>query len=169
MNGQWTLHQGIWKKWNYQRNVGYDDEKMNLQNNDDEVDNLESGFFNMTGRPEKKLAVTIFGDVKSVPIWPKPYRDGCDHRSTQVKNQSIKTSKKTKCLILTNALLYHVSLLYGRWDNRHTNTNTEIIKWATNFIVTKHRWSLVNGHCREVTLQIRQRIRVKIRTCQLVM
>ena len=48
--------------------MGYDDEKMNLQNNDDEVDNLESSFFNMTGRPEKKLAVTIFGDVKSVPI-----------------------------------------------------------------------------------------------------
>ena len=41
---------------------------MNLQSNDDEVDNIEYGFFNMTGRPEKKLAVTIFGDVKSVPI-----------------------------------------------------------------------------------------------------
>ena len=41
---------------------------VNLQNNDDEVGNIEYGFFNMTGRPEKKLAVTIFGDVKSVPI-----------------------------------------------------------------------------------------------------
>ena len=41
---------------------------MNLKNNDDEDDNFESSFFNMTGRPEKKLAVTIFGSIKSVPI-----------------------------------------------------------------------------------------------------
>ena len=41
---------------------------MNLHNNDDEDDNIKSSFFNMTGGPEKKLAVTIFGGVKSVPI-----------------------------------------------------------------------------------------------------
>ena len=42
--------------------------RMNLHNNDDEDDNMESSFFKMTGRLEKKLAVTIFGGVKSVPI-----------------------------------------------------------------------------------------------------
>ena len=42
--------------------------RMNLHNNDDEADNMESSFFNMTGQLEKKLAVTIFGGVKSVPI-----------------------------------------------------------------------------------------------------
>ena len=42
--------------------------RMNLHNNDDEADNMESSFFKMTGRLEKKLAVTIFCGVKSVPI-----------------------------------------------------------------------------------------------------